>query len=149
MEQNFIHGLALIRLSGTEPGTEEDRRKVIRGGGGGGTKKYSCKGKATEANEKNSCSSSYLQHHSSHKFYHSPRHSGPWRADRVRSWNSGYRLQRKSCLRVCLSILQKVDHNRGVSALTILIKVKHLLCIFFSSASPTKSMQMGIKAGCG
>ena len=24
-EQNFIHGLALIRLSGTEPGTEEDR----------------------------------------------------------------------------------------------------------------------------
>ena len=25
--------------SGTEPGTEEDRRKVIRGGGGGGTKK--------------------------------------------------------------------------------------------------------------
>ena len=40
MEQNFIHGLALIRLSGTEPGTEEDRRKVIRGGGGGGTKKY-------------------------------------------------------------------------------------------------------------
>ena len=42
-EQNFIHGSALIRLSGTEPGTEEDRRKVIRGGGGGGTKKYSCK----------------------------------------------------------------------------------------------------------
>ena len=40
MEHNFIHGLALIRLSGTEPGTEEDRRKVIRGGGGGGTKKY-------------------------------------------------------------------------------------------------------------
>ena len=38
-EPNFIHGLALIRLSGTEPGTEEDRRKVVRGGGGGGTKK--------------------------------------------------------------------------------------------------------------
>ena len=39
MEQNFIHGLALIRLSGTET-LEEDRIKVIRGGGGGGTKKY-------------------------------------------------------------------------------------------------------------
>ena len=38
-EPNFIHGLALIRLSGTEPGTEEDRRKVLRGGGGVGTKK--------------------------------------------------------------------------------------------------------------
>ena len=42
----------LIRLLGTEPGTEEDRRKVLRGRGGGGTKRYSCKGKATEANEK-------------------------------------------------------------------------------------------------
>ena len=40
MEQNFIHGLTLIRLSGTEPGTEEDRITVIRDGGGGGTKKY-------------------------------------------------------------------------------------------------------------
>ena len=38
-EQNFIHGSALIRLSRTEPGTEEDRRNVIRGGGRGGTKK--------------------------------------------------------------------------------------------------------------
>ena len=86
-EQNFIHGSALIRLSGTEPGTEEDRRKVIRGGGGGGTKKIfmQAREKQLKLTKKNSCSSSYLQHHSSHKFYHSPRLSGPWRADRVRS----------------------------------------------------------------
>ena len=53
-----------------------------------------------------------------------------------------------ACFRVCLSILQKEDHNRGVSALTTLIKVKYLLCIFFSSASPTKIMHKGITAGC-
>ena len=45
-EQNFINGLALIRLSGTELGTEEDRRKVLRGGGGGGTKKIFMQGKS-------------------------------------------------------------------------------------------------------
>ena len=94
----------LIRLSGTEPGTEKDRRKVKRGGGGGGTSKQL-------------------------KF------SLPSPA--------------QNCFRVCLSILQKVDHNRGVSALTMLIRVKHLLCIFFSSASPTKSIHRGNKGGCG
>ena len=30
----------------------------------------------------------------------------------------------------------------------MLIRVKHLTCIFFSSASPTKSIHRGIKAGC-
>ena len=122
------------RISANPPfrdwNTEEDCRKVIRGGG-----------------EKNSSTSSHLQHHSSHKFYHSPRLSGPRQADRVRSWNSGYRLQRKSCFRICLSILQKVDHNRGVSATTMLIKVKHLPCIFFSSASPTKIIHGELKLG--
>ena len=94
----------LIRLSGTEPGTEKDRRKVKRGGGGGGTSKQ-----------------------------------------------LKFRLPSpaQNCFRVCLSILQKVDHNRGVSALTMLIRVKHLLCIFFSSASPTKSIHRGNKGGCG
>ena len=104
MEQNFIHGLALICLSGTEPGTEEDRRKVKRGGGGGGGTSKQLK----------------------------------------------FRLPSpaQNCFRVCLSILQKVDHNRGVSALTMLIRVKHLLCIFFSSASSTKSQYIGeIKVG--
>ena len=85
----------------------------------------------------------YLQLRSHHTFSNSLRLRGPWRADREGSWNSGYRLQRKSCFRVCLSILHKVDHNRGVSALTMLIRVKHLLCIFFSSASTTKSMHRG------
>ena len=64
----------LIRLSGTEPGTEEHRRKVKRGGGGGGTSKQ-----------------------------------------------LKFRLPSpaQNCFRVCLSILQKVDHNRGVSALSM------------------------------
>ena len=31
----------------------------------------------------------------------------------------------------------------------MLIRVKHLLCIFFSSASPTKSIHRGNKGGCG
>ena len=95
----------LIRFSGTEPGTEEDRRKVKRGGGGGGGTNKQLK-------------------------------------FRLPSPAQNY-------FRVCLSILQKVDHNRGVSALTMLIRVKHLLCIFLSSASPTKSIHRGNKGGCG
>ena len=99
----------LIRLSGTKPGTEEDRREVKRGGGGGG-----------------------------------PGGGGTSKQLKFRLPSPA-----QNCFRVCLSILQKVDHNRGVSALTMLIRVKHLLCIFFSSASPTKSMHRGNKGGCG
>ena len=35
------------------------------------------------------------------------------------------------------------------ATMTMFIRVKHFLCIFFSSASPTKSIHRGIKAGCG